>query len=361
MTANVYNFNAGPAMLPPEVMLRAQNEFTNYRNSGMSIMEMSHRGPEFTEVIEKAEADLIKLLDIPDEYSVIFYPAGATLQFSAIPLNFLLENDTADYAITGVWTQKAYDEARKFGDVKIISDCKDNKYTAVKPLDDSMVSDTARYVYITSNNTIYGTRYKTLPKIVKAPLIADMTSDILSRKINVKDFGMIFAGAQKNIGPSGISIVIIRNDLLERTKRDVPVLLDYKVMAKNKSLYNTPPTYPVYMAALVFEWLLARGGLEKMEEINTKKAKSLYGFIDSSSLYHAPVEKNSRSAMNVVFWLNNPELEKEFTQEAEKNGLFGLPGHRSAGGFRASIYNAMPEEGVEKLIQFMREFENAHS
>ena len=348
-------------MLPVEVMQKAQAEFINYRGTGMSLMEMSHRGTHFVEVLEKAENDLRQLMNISNDYSVIFFPAGATLQFSAIPLNLLLENESADYAITGVWTQKAYEEAKKFRDVKIISDCKDNNYTAVKPLDDSMVSQNAQYVLITSNNTIYGTRYKTLPKITKAPLIADMTSELLARKINVSDYGLIFAGAQKNVGPSGITIVIIRNDLLEKAKKPVPVLLDYKVMAKNKSLYNTPPTYPIYLAGLVFEWLLAKGGVEAMEKINERKADKLYSFIDSSALYKPPVAKDSRSAMNVVFWLNNKELENKFNEESEKAGLSGLAGHRSAGGFRASIYNAMPEQGVDALIEFMRDFEKKYS
>ena len=347
-------------MLPVEVMQKAREEFLDFRNSGMSIMEMSHRGPDFTSVIEKAEADLIRLMNIPDDYSVVFMPAGATLQFSAVPLNLLLENDTADYAITGVWTKKAYEEAMKFHKVKIISDCSDSNYTEVKPLDDSIVNDNARYVFITSNNTIYGTRYKTMPKIEKAPLVADMTSDILSRKINIRDFGIIFAGAQKNIGPSGLTILIIRNDLLDRTKSNVPILLDYKVMAKNKSLYNTPPTYPIYMAGLVFDWLLQKGGVGAIEKINEQKAAMLYDYIDSSALYKAPVKKDSRSAMNVVFWINRPELEQAFNDLAEKNGLQGLAGHRSAGGFRASIYNAMPMQGVEKLIEFMKDFAHKH-
>lgn len=356
----IYNFYAGPAMLPVEVMAKAKEEFTNYKGTQMSIMEIFHRGVHFTSLLAKAEKDLVKLLEIPENYSVIFFPAGATLQFSAIPLNLLQGNETADYAITGVWSKKAYDEAKRFFKVNVISDCQDNNYTKVKPLDDSMISENAKYAYITTNNTIYGTRYKSIPRITKAPLIADMTSELLSRKINVKDYGLIFAGAQKNIGPSGVTIVIIRKDLLEKDKNPVPVLLDYRIMAESKSLYNTPPTYPIYMAGLVFEWLLQRGGIEEMEKINEEKASLLYDFIDASKLYHAPVDKESRSIMNVVFWLRNKDLEKKFTEESTIAGLIGLEGYRTVGGFRASIYNAMPIQGVINLIGFMQEFEKKY-
>ncbi len=345
-------------MLPVEVMEKAREEFINYQNSGMSVMEMSHRGSHFGEIIESAESTLRQLLSIPDNYSVIFYPGGATFQFSAVPMNLLAENESADYAITGVWAKKAFQEANRFFPVKSIYDGEQDKYTSTPTLGDSLISNDAKYVYITSNNTIYGSRYKTFPVFKKAPLIADMTSDLLSRELNVENFGLIFAGAQKNIGPSGLTIVIVRNDLLEKKKREVPILLDYKVMAKNKSLYNTPPTFAIYMAKLVFDWCKEKGGIAKLEEVNEKKASILYDFIDSSKLYQAPVQVESRSAMNVVFHLKNKDLEKKFTEESEKNGLYGLPGHRDAGGFRASIYNAMPIEGVHELIHFMKNFEN---
>ncbi|MBE7412268.1 MAG: 3-phosphoserine/phosphohydroxythreonine transaminase [Leptospiraceae bacterium] len=355
-----FNFNAGPAMLPIEVMEKAKEEFLDYQGTGMSVMEMSHRGTHFHEIIESAESNLRRLLNISENYSVIFYPGGATLQFSAVPLNLLNENESGDYAITGVWTKKAFQEAKKFFPVKSIYDGEIDKYSSTPILHESQISKQAKYVFITSNNTIYGTRYKSLPVFKNTPLVADMTSEILSRKLNIENFGLIFAGAQKNIGPSGLTIVIIRNDLLEYKKKEVPILLDYKVMAKNKSLYNTPPTFAIYMARLVFDWCIKMGGVEKLEEINQKKSSILYEYIDSSKLYKAPVQKESRSEMNVVFHIKEKDLEKSFADESDKNGLHGLSGHRDAGGFRASIYNAMPVEGVLKLIDFMKDFEDKH-
>jgi phosphoserine aminotransferase len=357
----VYNFNAGPAMLPPPVMEQAQREFLDYMGTGMSIMEMSHRGYHFDEIISSAEKSLRELLSIPENYSVIFYPGGATLQFSAVPLNLLRKGETADFALTGVWANKAEQEAKKLGfHTNIIYDDKPNHYTLVPNLSDSNISANAKYLHITSNNTIYGTRYKTLPKIKKVPVVADMTSDLLSRRINISDFGIIFAGAQKNIGPSGLTIVIARNDLIEGDKDPMPVILNYSTMAKNKSLYNTPPTYSIYIAKLVFDWCKRMGGVEALEDINENKAMTLYSFLDRSRLYTCPVKGDHRSSMNVVFHLKDKSLEKEFTFSSEKRGLHGLPGHRDAGGFRASIYNAMPMEGVEALIEFLKEFENKH-
>ncbi len=355
---NVFNFNAGPAMLPKEVMEIAKEEFLNYQNSGMSIMEMSHRGDHFQDILDKAELNLRKLLDISNDYEIAFFPGGATLHFSSIPQNFLLENESGAYFLTGVWAKKAKEEATKLGfKTEILYDGKDSNYTHIPNVFDESLLKNHKYIYITSNNTIYGSRFIQFPRASNIPLIADMTSDLLSRKINVNDFGFIFAGAQKNIGPSGLTVGIIRKDLLEFPKKPIPVLLDYKVYFKNKSLYNTPPTYSIYIAGLVFEWCIKMGGIEKLEAINEKKAQLLYDFIDNSGFYNAPVEKNARSTMNVVFRLNDVKLEKVFNEEALKNNLVGLPGHRDAGGLRASIYNAMPIEGVENLIMFMIHFQ----
>jgi phosphoserine aminotransferase len=353
-----YNFNAGPAMLPKEVMQIAQKEFTDYQNTGMSIMEMSHRGKHFEDILNSAEKNLRELLDIPETYSIVFFPGGATLQFSAIPMNLLLEGESADYVLTGVWAKKSFEEAKKLGyPVKCIHDAKENLYRIVPKITDANLSQDAKFLYITSNNTIYGSRYKEMPN-VKIPIIADMTSDILSRKIDINRFGLLFAGAQKNIGPSGLTVLIVKNEYLSKQTKPIPVLMDYTLMAKNKSLYNTPPTYSIYIANLVFEWCKQKGGIQVLEKINEEKANLLYDFIDSSKLYEAPIEKNSRSAMNVVFLLKKLELEKKFLEESEKAGLYGLAGHRDVGGFRASIYNAMPLEGIYKLIEFLKDFEN---
>jgi phosphoserine aminotransferase len=357
-TKSVYNFNAGPAMLPQDVMEIAREEFLNYRNSGMSVMEMSHRGDHFQEILDKAELNLRKLLEISDDYEIAFFPGGATLHFSSIPQNFLLGNESGAYFLTGVWAKKAREEAVKLGfQTEIIYDGKDNNYTHIPESFNEYSLKNHKYIYITSNNTIYGSRFIQFPKEKNTPLIADMTSDLLSRKINVNDFGYIFAGAQKNIGPSGLTVGIIRKDLLEIPKKPLPVLLDYKVYFKNKSLYNTPPTYSIYIAGLVFEWCIKMGGIEKLEALNEKKAHLLYDFIDNSGFYNCPVEKYARSIMNIVFRLNDVKLEKKFNEEALKYNLIGLPGHRDAGGLRASIYNAMPIEGVENLIKFMKYFQ----
>ncbi len=354
----IYNFGAGPAMLPNEVMEIAAAEFLNYKGSGMSIMEVSHREPLFEDVLKEAESLLRTLLNIGDDYSIAFFSGGATLHFSALPLNLLKEGESFDIAHTGIWTKRAWEEGLKFNGVNVISDATENKFTDVPFLDDTKLSGKGKYLHITSNNTIYGTQYPTLPKIKQVPLVADMTSELLSRKIEVSDFGVIFAGAQKNIGPSGLSVLIIRNDLIGISGRKIPVLLDYEVMTKNKSLYNTPATYSIYIAKLVFEWLLKHGGVEVVQKTNEQKAQLLYDFIDSSSLYTCPVQKNARSKMNAVFLLKDKNLDAKFLDEAEKNGLHGLGGHRLVGGFRASIYNSMPMAGVQKLVSFMKEFES---
>jgi phosphoserine aminotransferase len=355
----VYNFTAGPAMLPHDVMKIAQDEFLNYQGTGMNLMEMTHRGPHFQKVIDQATQDLRSLLQIPDSYEVLFYQGGATLHFSAIPMNLLEEGETADYSLTGVWAVKAYQEAKKFfPNVKSIYDGKPNLFREIPELNDKSINPDAKYLYITSNNTIYGTRYNPIPKIQSVPLVADMTSDILSRQIDVSSFGLIFAGAQKNIGPSGLTILIFDPKIL-RKKKSLPVLLDYDLMAKNKSLYNTPPTYPIYLSGLVFQWLLKQGGVSEMEKRNEEKAELLYHYLDNESKYFfAPVPKQFRSSMNVVFHCRDPHREKMFITESENEGFIGLAGHRDAGGLRASIYNAMPKEGVLSLIEYLKDFES---
>lgn len=358
---NTYNFNAGPAMLPREVMEIAQKEFLNFKGSGMSLMEMSHRSPEFDSVLESAIQDLRDLLGVPENYSIVFFPGGATLQFSAVAMNLLDEKDSADYSLTGVWSIKAYQEALRFApNVKKVYDGKSNHYKEIGELTDKDLHPDSMFLYITSNNTIYGTRYPQFPN-VSVPLVADMTSDILSRKLDISRFGAIFAGAQKNIGPSGLTVLIVRKDLLRENSRTIPTLLNWKLMAENNSLYNTPPTYPIYLAGLVFGWLKRKGGLDVMEKENEEKAKILYDYLDSSTIYKVPVSMPYRSIMNVVFHLSNKEWEDDFTRKSEEAGLIGLKGHRSAGGFRASIYNAMPKSGVLALVDFLKEYEKSRS
>jgi phosphoserine aminotransferase len=357
-TSRIYNFNAGPAMLPTEVMEKAQGEFLNYQGSGMSVMEMSHREAHFQNILDESIVALRNLLQIPERYGVVYFPGGATLQFSAIPLNYLAEGETADYAQTGVWAVKAYAEAQKFyPNVKSIFDGKPSGFTELPEITDDTISANAKYVYITANNTIYGTRYGKLPRLTKTPLIADMTSELLSRKLNIEDFSVIFAGAQKNIGPSGLTIVIYDKEKLPTQKHPIPNLMNFALMEKSGSVYNTPPTYSIYIANLVFQWLLKKGGLEIIEKENEEKAKLLYDAIDASSLYTAPVPAKNRSVMNAVFRLKNTALDKAFLEGAESAGLCGLKGYRDVGGFRASIYNAMPKAGIEALISYMKEFE----
>ncbi|TGL53072.1 3-phosphoserine/phosphohydroxythreonine transaminase [Leptospira kemamanensis] len=360
-THRVFNFNAGPAMLPTEVMEEAKSEFLNFKGTGMSVMEMSHREKHFQSILDESIADLRELLNLPSRYAVVYFPGGATLQFSAIPFNYLQAGDSADFALTGVWAKKAFEEAKKFyPNVKSIFNGLDSKYMELPTITDASVNDGAKYVYITSNNTIYGTRYKTFPKLKKAPLFADMTSELLSRKLPIEDFSVIFAGAQKNIGPSGLTLVIYDKEKLPQVSHPIPNLMNFALMEKNGSLYNTPPTYSIYIAGLVFKYLKRKGGLSVMEEINERKAKKLYDAIDASSLFDAPVPEAFRSAMNVVFRSRNESLDSKFLALAEEQGFAGLKGYRDVGGFRASIYNAMPEEGVDALISFIKEFERTH-
>jgi phosphoserine aminotransferase len=353
----VYNFSAGPAILPEEVLIEAANEMLDYKNSGMSVMEMSHRSKIYQDIIDEAEKDLRTLLNIPNNYKVLFLQGGATLQFSMIPLN-LMKNMEADYIITGQWAEKAYEEATKYGKANIIKSSKDKMFSYIPDLKDLKVSPNADYVHICQNNTIYGTRFYELPNTSGKPLISDMSSCLLSEPIDVSKFGLIYAGAQKNIGPAGTVIVIIREDLITKDlPKHTPIMLRYDIHAENGSMYNTPPTYGIYLCGKVFKWLLNMGGLEVMHQKNIYKANLLYDYLDQSKMFFGTVEKKSRSIMNVCFKTNSSELDEKFIKEAKQRGFDNLKGHRSVGGMRASIYNAMPLSGVEALVNFMNEFE----
>lgn len=360
--ARVFNFAAGPATLPENVLLKAQSELYNWRGSGMSVMEMSHRGKEFLSIIQKAESDLRALLNIPSEYAVLFLQGGATTQFAAIPLNLVKPEDPVDYVVTGSWGDKAFKEAQKYCKAKVIWSGKSEKYTRIPSFEGLEQSPDAKYMHICANETIHGVEFKDYPTAKNGLLIADMSSNFCSKPVDVSKFGIIYAGAQKNVGPSGVTIVIIRKDLIGNAQEITPVMLDYKIHAENNSLYNTPPCYGIYMCGLVFEDLLAQGGLEEVEKKNKKKAELLYNAINGSNgFYRCPVEKSVRSLMNVPFTLEKPELEAEFVKEAAKEKMVQLKGHRSVGGMRASIYNAMPLAGVEKLVAFMKDFQARHA
>lgn len=352
----VYNFSAGPSMLPLEVLERAAAEMVCYENSGCSVMEMSHRSPVYEKIISDAESLLRKVMNIPDNYKVLFLQGGASTQFAAVPLNLLSSSGKADYILSGQFSTKAYKEAQKYGDIAVAASSKDANFTFVPKTDKSSFRADADYVHICFNNTIYGTKFSYIPDTGDIPLVADMSSCILSEPFDVTKFGLIYAGAQKNMAPAGLTVVIVREDLLGKAKAQTPSMLDYQLMAENGSMYNTPPCYCIYIAKLVYEWILGLGGLEEMKKRNEKKAKLLYDYLDSQDYYLAPVEKESRSMMNVTFVTGDSELDKKFAKEAAENGLINLKGHRSVGGMRASIYNAMPYEGVEKLVAFMQEF-----
>ena len=354
----VYNFSAGPAVLPKKVMEKAQAEFCNYKDSGCGVMELSHRGKLYEPIIQRAEANIRELMNVSDDYAVLFVQGGASMQFAMLAMN-LLNGGTANYADTGVWGAKAAKEAKLFGNVNICCSSKESKYDHIPAFDTWNLVDNAAYLHITSNNTVAGTQYKVFPK-TDAPLIADMSSDIMSKVIDVNQFGMIYAGAQKNLGPSGVAVVIIRKDLMERVQATVPTMLRYSTYFENGSMFNTPPTYSVYMLALVTDYFKELGGIAAIEKVNEKKAAMLYDYLDSTSFYNTPVQKDSRSLMNVVFRTPSDELDAKFVAEARANGLTDLKGHRLVGGCRASIYNAMPVEGVEALIKFMKEFEAAN-
>ena len=354
--SRVYNFSAGPSMLPLEVLETAQRELIEFGNSGMSVMEMSHRSPVYDAIIKETEANFRKLMNIPDNYKVLFLQGGASTQFAAIPLN-LMKTGKADYVVSGQFSGKAYKEAKKYGDAKCIATSEDKTFSYIPEITPDMVREDADYVHICYNNTIFGTRFPEVPNVGDKVLVADMSSCITSEPVDVTKFGVIYAGAQKNMAPAGLTVVIIREDLMGNAREDIPTMLDYKTMADNDSMYNTPPCYAIYIAGLVYKWALNLGGLEKMKEINEKKAAILYDFLDNSTLFKATAEKKYRSMMNVCFVTGDADLDKKFCKEAEAAGFVNLKGHRSVGGMRASIYNAMPTEGVEALVKFMEEFE----
>lgn len=358
----VFNFAAGPATLPASVIKKAQSELYNWNGSGMSVMEMSHRGKEFLSIIQKAESDLRALLNIPENYDVLFLQGGATTQFAAIPLNLVKPEDPVDYLVTGSWGDKAFKEAQKFSKPKVIWSGKAEKYTKIPSFDGLEQTPDAKYLHICANETIYGVEFKDYPVPKNGILVADMSSNFCSKPVDVSKFGLIYAGAQKNVGPAGVTIVIVRKDLVGNFQEITPVMLDYKIQVENKSLYNTPPCFGIYVCGLVFEDLLAQGGLVEVEKKNKKKAGLLYNAIDESGgFFRCPVEKSVRSLMNVPFTLEKSELEAEFIKEAAKEKMVQLKGHRSVGGMRASIYNAMPFAGVEKLVAFMKDFQAKHA
>lgn len=352
----VYNFSAGPSMLPQEVLERAAAEMINYEGSGMSVMEMSHRSPVYEKIIEDAERLLRRVMDIPDGYKVLFLQGGASMQFAAVPLNLMNGSKKADYILSGQFSTKAFQEGAKYGDVRVAASSKDVNFSAVPKVRKEDFRKDADYVHICLNNTVYGTKFPNIPDTGEIPLVADMSSCILSEPVDVTRFGLIYAGAQKNMAPAGLTVVIVRETLLGNARAETPTMLDYKVMADHASMYNTPPTYCIYIAKLVYEWILATGGLRAMQQRNEKKAALLYAYLDGQSYYRAPVEKESRSMMNVTFLTGDGELDARFCVSAAERGLVNLKGHRSVGGMRASIYNAMPYEGVEALVAFMEEF-----
>ena len=355
--ARVYNFSAGPSVLPEEVLKEVADEMLDYNGTGMSVMEMSHRSKAFEEIIQTAEKDLRELMNIPDNYKVLFLQGGASQQFAMIPMNFM-KNKVADYIVTGQWAKKAFQEAQIFGKANKIASSEDKTFSYIPDCSDLPISEDADYVYICHNNTIYGTKFNELPNTKGKDLIADMSSDILSEPVDVRKYAMIYFGVQKNVGPAGVVVAIIREDLItDDVLEGTPTMLKYKTHADADSLYNTPPAFGIYVCGKVFKWVKAQGGLAAMKERNEKKAAILYDFLDSSKLFKGTVEKKDRSMMNVPFVTGNEELDAKFVKEAKAAGFENLKGHRSVGGMRASIYNAMPMEGVEKLVEFMKKFE----
>ncbi|MBR2036542.1 MAG: 3-phosphoserine/phosphohydroxythreonine transaminase [Lachnospiraceae bacterium] len=359
--ARVYNFSAGPAVLPEEVLKEAAAEMLDYKGSGMSVMEMSHRSKVYDNIIKEAEADLRDLMNIPDNYKVLFLQGGASQQFAMIPMN-LMKNGVADYIVTGQWAKKAYQEAAMYGKANKIASSEDKTFSYIPDCSDLPISEDADYVYICENNTIYGTKFKTLPNTKGKVLVSDVSSCFLSEPVDVTKYGVIYGGVQKNIGPAGVVIVIIREDLItEDVLAGTPTMLRYKTHADNDSLYNTPPCYGIYICGKVFKWIKAMGGLEAMKELNEKKAAILYDFLDNSKLFKGTVRKEDRSLMNVPFVTGDADLDAKFVKEAKEAGFENLKGHRSVGGMRASIYNAMPIEGVEALVAFMKKFEEENT
>ena len=357
----IFNFAAGPAVLPEEVLQEAAAEMMDYKGTGMSVMEMSHRSKPYQQIIDEAEADIRELMNIPDNYKVLFLQGGASQQFAMIPMN-LMKNKKAGYIVTGQWAKKAYQEAKIFGEAVQLASSADKTFSYIPDCSDLDITDDMDYVYICENNTIYGTKYKTLPNTKGKTLVADVSSCFLSEPVDVSKYGVIYGGVQKNVGPAGVVIVIIREDLItEDTLPGTPTMLKYKIHADNGSLYNTPPAYGIYICGKVFKWLKKMGGLTVMQELNQRKAKILYDFLDESKLFKGTVVKEDRSLMNVPFVTGNEELDAKFVKEAKAAGFENLKGHRSVGGMRASIYNAMPIEGVEKLVEFMRNFEKENA
>ncbi len=359
--SRVYNFSAGPSMLPEEVLKTAADEMLEYGKTGQSVMEMSHRSKEYDEIIKTAEKDLRELMNIPDDYEVLFLQGGASTQFAMVPLNLMNKNHKADYIITGQWANKAYKEAARYGEARVVASSKDKTFSYIPKVNADEFDKDADYVHICFNNTIYGTKYNYIPDTGDVPLVADISSCILSEPIDVKKFGVLYAGAQKNVAPAGVTIVIIRKDLIGNAMDITPTMLNYATHAESASLFNTPPCYNIYIAGLVFKWLKKLGGLEVMKKRNEEKAKILYDFLDSSKLFKGTVVKEDRSLMNVPFVTGSDELDAKFIAAAKENGFVNIKGHRSVGGMRASIYNAMPKEGVEKLVAFMKKFEEENA
>ena len=355
--ARVYNFSAGPSMLPEEVLKRAAEEMLEYGSSGQSVMEMSHRSKDYQAIIDAAEADLRDIMNIPDNYKVLFLQGGASTQFAMVPMNIMTGSGKADFIITGQWAKKAYKEAARYGAARAVASSEADTYSYIPKVTKDMIDPEADYVHICMNNTIYGTKYHALPEVGDVTLVADISSCILSEPIDVSKFGILYAGAQKNVAPAGLTIVIIREDLIGKAMDITPTMLNYQTHSEAGSMFNTPPCYCIYIAGLVFKWIKSIGGLEKMKEINERKAKLLYDFLDSSTLFRGTVRKEDRSLMNVPFVTGSEELDAKFVKAAAAAGFVNLKGHRSVGGMRASIYNAMPEEGVAALVQFMKKFE----
>ncbi|MDD5673991.1 MAG: 3-phosphoserine/phosphohydroxythreonine transaminase [Chitinivibrionales bacterium] len=358
--SRVYNFSAGPSMLPETVLKRAAAEMLDCSGSGQSVMEMSHRSKEYEEIIHGAEALLREIMNIPANYKVLFMQGGASSQFAMAPLNLFRKSKRADFVHTGTWSGKAISEAKRYGTARVVASSEDKNFTYIPACDKSLFDPAADYAHITTNNTIEGTLFKTLPDTGNVPLAADMSSNILSQVYDVSRFGLIYAGAQKNIGPAGLTVVIVREDLIGAQLEITPTMFNYKIQAENGSMYNTPPCYAIYIAKLVFELVKSQGGVAAMEALNIKKAGLLYDFLDNSKLFKSPVAPQARSLMNIPFTAPSDDLNNAFVKEAAKAGMVNLKGHRSVGGMRASIYNAMPVEGVQKLVDFMKTFENSH-
>ena len=356
----VYNFSAGPSMLPLEVLELAQEEFLSYQGSGMSVMEMSHRSSLFSGIIDEAERLLRDLMDIPNTYKVLFIQGGASQQFAMVPMNLLVKSRKADFVHTGSWSKKAMSEAKKFGQVRVVASSVDEHFTYIPHVNFSLIDPEADYVHITTNNTIEGTAFSEIPDTGGIPLVADMSSNILSEEVDVSKFGLIYAGAQKNIGPAGLTVVIVREDLMGHAPESCPTMLNYQTFSESGSMYNTPPTFGIYIAKLIFEWLSNLGGLKEMGKLNRAKAQILYDYLETSDLFESPVKKDSRSLMNIPFMMPGRELDDVFVKEAKACGFETLKGHRSVGGMRASLYNAMPIEGVKELVAFMADFEKRY-